>query len=219
MSPSPRRVVLLGKGTLSVRAAAWFVDAAGWTLDCVVPVVPEPDWTDSLSEFARERRVPLVATGDFRDVPDAIRIDLAMSISYDRVVDREFIRRCGRILNLHHGPLPRYRGVRPINWALKNEERTHGVTLHEITPEIDAGPIVAQATYSLYPEFDEVEDVYKRSLEFGWVLFKETMPLLDEIKPRPQEPSQATYYSLRDAARLGNRARHTRASSVGAAQS
>ena len=70
---------------------------------------------------------------------------------------------------------------------MKNGETKHGVTIHEIIPEIDAGPIYAQLGYPIYPEFDEVIDVYEGALEYGWVLFSQTMPILDKIVPRPQD--------------------------------
>src|SRR5204862_5498551 len=93
---------------------------------------------------------------------------------------------------------PKYRGVSPINSALKNGERMHGVTIHEITPGIDDGPIVAQVLFSIYPEHDEVVDVYDRALEYGWTLFEQTMPNLDRIEAEPQDEAEATYYSLTD---------------------
>ena len=43
---------------------------------------------------------------------------------------QNFIDSCKNIINLHNSPLPKYRGVRPINWALKNGEHSHGVTIH-----------------------------------------------------------------------------------------
>jgi methionyl-tRNA formyltransferase len=206
MGPTePVNVVLLGKGSLGVRIANWFLHDPQWHLACIVPVVPEPTWTESLAGFARQSGVPTVSSGLYHDVPDHVRIDLAFSIFYDKIFDRRFLARCQRILNLHSGPLPRYRGMRPVNWALKNQEQTHGVTIHEVTAEIDAGPILAQTTYSIYPEFEEVQEVYNRSLEFAWVTFQQTMPLIKRIKPRPQASAQATYYSARDAVRLGDR--------------
>ena len=61
--------------------------------------------------------------------------------------------------------------------GVKNNEVEHGITIHEITPGIDDGPIVGQLKYSIYPQFDEVVDVYRRSLEYGWILFQQTIPL------------------------------------------
>src|SRR4051794_9892724 len=135
-----KTVVVLGKGDLAIRIAGWFHDSPEHDLVGVVPVVPEPGWTGSLSAWAREHGVDVVESGHWRDVPAELgTIDLGMSVFYDKILRAEFIDRFGRLLNLHNGPLPRYRGVAPINWALKNGEQAHGATLHEITPGIDDG--------------------------------------------------------------------------------
>jgi methionyl-tRNA formyltransferase len=213
-------VTVLGKGSLAIRVAERFLADDAYELTHVVPSMPEPTWTDSLATWARERGVAIVESGDFRDHPamaeGAPPIGLAFSVFYSRIITAESIARCGRILNLHNGPLPRYRGVAPINWALKNGEDHHGVTIHEITPGIDDGPIVAQLTYSIYPETDEVRDVYERALEYGWVLFEQTLPMLDDIVARPQDESRALYYSREDHARLGDRSGFTREGSAAA---
>jgi methionyl-tRNA formyltransferase len=211
-------VVVLGKGSLAIQVAAWFRESSEHELVTVVPVVPEPAWTQSLVEWAHAHDVPYVESGRVEDLAgvdgDDWTIDLAFSVFYDRIIREWFIAKCGRILNLHNGPLPRYRGVSPINWALKNGERTHGVTIHEISPGIDTGPIVAQLRYSIYPETDEVEDVYRRALAYGWTLFEQTMPLLDRIAAEPQDESQATYYAAAQNDDLGDRRGFTRALSA-----
>lgn len=216
--PGTRRVVLLGKGSLAVRVADWFVQSPEWELATVVPTVPEPSWTDSLIAWSEANGIPYVSSGRHNDVPgveeDDWSVDLAVSVFYDRIIPKSFIDKCERIVNIHNSPLPRYRGVSPINWALKNGETSHGVTIHEITPGIDDGPIVAQVSYSIYPELDEVIDVYRRALEYAWVLFQQTMPLLDSIEPRPQDESEATYYSRRHDDELGERRGFTREQSV-----
>jgi len=47
-------------------------------------------------------------------------------------------------VNIHMAPLPRFRGCNPIQWAIINDEKEMGVTLHEVAPELDAGPIIYQ---------------------------------------------------------------------------
>jgi methionyl-tRNA formyltransferase len=203
-----RSVVLLGKGDLAVRVAEWFRREEDWRLTRVVPVMPEPAWTDSLSGWADRNDVRRVKSGNWADLPiepDRRLADLAISVFYDRILPAELLACFGRALNIHNGPLPRYRGVSPINWALKNGESTHGVTIHEIAPGIDDGPVVSQLSYSIYPEQDEVEDVYRRALAYGWTLFEQTMPLLDRIEAVPQDERQALYYGLEDNDLLGER--------------
>lgn len=201
-------VVVLGKGPLAIRVCDWLRSQQDWWLAGIVPVVPEPTWTDSLGGWAAARDLPLVESGDYTDLAahGGGRIaDLGISVFYDRILPPAFIARFGRIVNIHNGPLPRYRGVSPINWALKNGESSHGVTIHEITPGIDDGPIVAQLNYSIYSERDEVEDVYRRALAYGWALFEQTMPILDRIEPTPQEDRLATYHGADDNELLGER--------------
>lgn len=208
-----KNVVLLGKGELAIRAAGWFNDHDGHHLAAVVPVVPEPTWTTSLVDWCSANDVPQVTSGDYRELVDVLgstEIDLAVSIFYDKIIRPDFIDSCGRIINLHNGPLPRYRGVSPINWALKNGEEEHGVTLHEIAPGIDDGDIVSQARFSIFPEIDEVVDVLHRATDYGWQLFLSTVPMLDRIIARPQDHDQAlTYYRSQDQ-ELGDRRSFTR---------
>lgn len=213
-----RQAIVMGKGTLAIRIAQWFLDSPNYELIHVVPVMPEPAWTDSLARWADEHGIAYPTSGDYRDIPAASDpyhvFDLVFSVFYNKIIKSDFIARCRRILNLHNGPLPRYRGVSPINWALKNGETKHGVTIHEITPGIDDGPIIAQIDYSIYPAFDEVIDVYRRALEYGWVLFQQTMPLIDRIEPQPQDPTRATYYSAHQNQLLGERRSFTRHESL-----
>lgn len=209
-----QRVVVMGKGDLSIKVAEWFLHSEKHKLVAIVPVVPEPSWTQSLAAWGGVNRVLVVESGHYKDVPNISMpdgsIDLVVSVFYDKIIKAWFIDRCKTIINLHNGPLPKYRGVSPINWALKNEECEHGITIHQITPGIDDGPIISQLKYSIYPEFDEVVDVYQRSLAYGWVLFQQTIPLLDKITPRQQEHGNAAYYSKLDNSRLKERSNFAR---------
>jgi methionyl-tRNA formyltransferase len=215
-----RRTVVLGKGTLAIRIADWFRRSTEYELDQVVPVMPEPAWAESLAGWARMHAVPVVESGHWRDIArtldrgTSVPYDLGISVFYDKILPAEFIACFDRLLNIHNAPLPRYRGVSPINWALKNGEASHGVTIHEITPGIDSGPIVAKLEYSIYPDFDEVADVYARALEYGWALFSQTMPILDRIQARPQDEARATYYGRGKDELLGERSSFTRKLSV-----
>lgn len=195
-------VVLMGKGEVCVYAAQYFLESDH--LVCVVPVIPEPTWCPSLIKWAEQNNVPVIHSGHHKDVPSSVEIDLAVSIFYERIIGLEFLQRCKRVINLHNSPLPRYRGVRPINWALKNGEHQHGVTIHQITPGVDEGAIYGQITYPIYPDVEEVRDVYGKSVQYGKTLFKEVVPRIEMITPYPQQ-GPYSYYSKSDIALLGNR--------------
>ena len=208
------RILVLGKGEMAIRAGEFILrhryDSPYYDFHCAVPVVPEPDWAPSFASWCGSCGIHTVQSGDWRLVVGVY--DLALSIFYDRRIGKDLIDRCGRFVNLHNGLLPQYRGCRPINWALKNGDAMAGVTLHEVTPRFDDGPIVAQVAFSLYPD-DEVASVYQRACEFGFTLLTETLPSLDTIEGVPQDESKARYYTMKDAERLGDRAewrRHVR---------
>ena len=86
-------------------------------------------------------------------------------------------------LNLHPGPLPRYAGLNAVSWAIYQGERSHGVTVHWMAPEIDAGPIAYQ---SLFPidENDTALSLAARCVREGLPLM---MRLLDVAAKHPAE--------------------------------
>lgn len=202
------KTILLGKGNLAIKIGEWFLKSPKYELICVIPDVPEPTWNDSLIQWCQNNKMRYLESGDYRYFIE--KIDLAISVFYGKIIKKEFIDRCGKIINLHNGPLPKYRGVRPINWALKNRETTHGVTIHQITPGIDDGPIYGQVIYPIYPEIEEVLDVYVKSLYYGYQLFLDVISKLDKITPIEQDHSLATYYSNKENYLLKERESWTR---------
>ncbi len=209
-----KKVVLLGNGEAAVRIGDWLLQRDDYDLTCVVPTVPETSSSDSLIRWCGVRGVAFVESGHLSDIPgmdgSGPVADLALCAGYEETLTQQFVANVGRCLNLHNGPLPRYRGDSPINWALKNGERMHGVTLHEVTPVLNAGPIIGQVTFPIYPEFDEVIDVSGRAIEYGYTLLAQTLPILDRITPTAQDESQSSFYGVDDRDALGERREFTR---------
>lgn len=208
-----KRVAVLGKGSLAVHTCELVSDLDGWELAAVVPNAGEPDWDVRLTDAAPERwpDVPLVRSGDWRELLDG-GYDLVISLLYNRIIGRQLIERCGRIVNCHPGRLPQYRGVQPGNWSLLNGERWHGVTLHEVDEGVDTGPILAQVLFPIWPEIDEVRDVWQRALTHGRQLLSDTLPRIDAIRGVPQDESLARTYYSREEPELGARRGWTRTS-------
>jgi formyltetrahydrofolate deformylase len=50
----------------------------------------------------------------------------------------------GRLINIHHGFLPSFRGARPYHQAYARGVKIIGATCHYVTPELDEGPIIDQ---------------------------------------------------------------------------
>lgn len=71
----------------------------------------------------------------------------------------------GRIINLHHGLLPSFPGMRPYHEAYASRMLTYGATCHFIVPELDAGnQIINQATFTV-PPGTPLEDIVRRGQE------------------------------------------------------
>jgi phosphoribosylglycinamide formyltransferase-1 len=82
--------------------------------------------------------------------------DLIVLAGFMRILCPEFVGRySGRILNIHPSLLPAFRGLRTHRQALAAGVRVHGATVHFVTPELDRGPIVAQAVVRVAPDDTE----------------------------------------------------------------
>ncbi|HUG25489.1 MupA/Atu3671 family FMN-dependent luciferase-like monooxygenase [Piscinibacter sp.] len=101
----------------------------------------------------------------------AAEFDFLFSVSNLRVLPPELIARARRLaINFHDGPLPRYAGLNATAWALMAQERTHGITWHEMTPDVDAGRIVRQLTFPV-PENETALGLNARCYEAGLAAF------------------------------------------------
>jgi phosphoribosylglycinamide formyltransferase-1 len=69
-----------------------------------------------------------------------------------RVLTDWFVERwAGRMINIHPSLLPLYRGTHTHRRALEDGVLVHGCTVHFVVPELDAGPIIAQAVVPVVP--------------------------------------------------------------------
>lgn len=87
--------------------------------------------------------------------------DLILSIRFGKILQQEAISSAKKgVLNLHSGLLPHYQGVMATFWAMLNQDKEYGTTLHFIdTPAIDAGPIISQAIQPLKLNLNYLENV------------------------------------------------------------
>src|SRR6056297_2120453 len=82
-------------------------------------------------------------------------IELVCLAGFMRVLTPWFVRRWeGRMINIHPSLLPLFRGTRTHEQALEAGMRVHGCTVHFVVPELDAGPIIAQACVPVHPDDD-----------------------------------------------------------------
>ena len=77
---------------------------------------------------------------------DAFAPDLVVLAGFMRILSAEFVNRyAGRMLNIHPSLLPAFTGLHTHRRAIEAGCKLAGATVHVVTPELDHGPIVAQA--------------------------------------------------------------------------
>jgi phosphoribosylglycinamide formyltransferase-1 len=82
----------------------------------------------------------------------AVKPDILCLAGFMRILTPAFIRHFeGRMLNIHPSLLPKYPGLHTHQRALEAGDTEAGCTVHEVTAELDAGPILGQARVAVQP--------------------------------------------------------------------
>lgn len=116
--------------------------------------------------FARGRDIPLRGFSqrefDSRDDRDAAMRDwllargaeLIVNAGYDRILSPAFVAAFpGRVINVHPSLLPAFGGgMDAVERALAHGVKITGCTVHLVTDEVDAGPIIVQAAVPVMPD-------------------------------------------------------------------
>jgi phosphoribosylglycinamide formyltransferase-1 len=96
---------------------------------------------------------------------DGCGAQLVVLAGFMRILSDGFVRRYeGRMLNIHPSLLPRHRGLDTHARALAAGDGEHGATVHFVSPELDAGPIIIQARVPVEPG-DTPESLAARVLQ------------------------------------------------------
>ncbi|MDR1274913.1 MAG: phosphoribosylglycinamide formyltransferase [Candidatus Accumulibacter sp.] len=87
---------------------------------------------------------------------DAFSPELVILAGFMRILGNDFVRRfAGRLVNIHPSLLPAFPGLNTHRRALAEGVRFHGCTVHFVTPDLDHGPIIAQAVVPVFDDDDE----------------------------------------------------------------
>jgi phosphoribosylglycinamide formyltransferase-1 len=120
-------------------------------LECIVQnprdYLTREGYDQTLIGLSMERKPDLLVCAGFMRVLSAGSVQLAR----------------GRMINIHPSLLPKHPGLKTHERALEAGDREHGASVHQVVPEVDAGPVIAQARVPVFPG-DTVEALASRVL-------------------------------------------------------
>ena len=97
--------------------------------------------------------------------------DIICLAGFMRILTPAFTARwAGRMLNIHPSLLPKYKGLHTHLRAIEAGDTSHGCTVHEVTGELDGGPILGQATVPIAPD-DTPDTLAAKVLPFEHELY------------------------------------------------
>jgi phosphoribosylglycinamide formyltransferase-1 len=142
--------------------------------------------------FARERAIPLgelsqrsFASADERDIAmrdffRKHRVELIVDAGYDRIHTRPFLDAfAGRIINVHPSLLPEFAGgMDAVERALASGARRTGATVHVVTADLDAGPVLLQEPVPIL-DGDTVQTLRQRVHEAEYRILPQAIRLME----------------------------------------
>lgn len=182
------RILFVGTDKFAVPALDRLIQAPGYE---VVGVITQPDrpvgrkkiiTAPDLKQFLVEQASSIPTYQPEKLGREAETIlketepDLIIVAAYGQMIPELMINypryKC---LNIHGSLLPMYRGAVPIEMALLNGDKTTGVSILQMTPGLDDGPVLAEAEVKIQPEEDAIA-LRSRLAQLGAELLYDILP-------------------------------------------
>ena len=165
MTPTPLRLAVLLSGRGSNMGALARACASGMLAARVVVVIADRGGAAGI-DAARAlglETATLVHAGDrgafervLTETLERHRPQALALAGFMRVLSADFVARyLGRMFNIHPSLLPKYPGLDTHRRVLAAGDTLHGASVHFVTPELDAGPVVLQSQVAVEPRDSE----------------------------------------------------------------
>jgi methionyl-tRNA formyltransferase len=134
-------IIVLGNKPLTYKVTQFILDDSRFALKGIIPGEENTNGPsiEKLRSIAKSNNVPCYKINQFNQQSDNNVI--ALSIGYPCILTKQQIGLFNKVLNLHFGELPWYRGSATVSNAILNGERYFGMTLHRIDEGVDTGPV------------------------------------------------------------------------------
>jgi len=198
-------IVFFGTEEFSVTCLQALIDA-GFEISAVVT---KPDSSKGRSSeltpspvkiIAQNTHIPVWQPEKVIEISENItKLDypIGILVSYGKLIPDEVLSLfTPGIINIHPSLLPKYRGPSPIESAILHGDSETGVSIMQLTSEMDAGPIYSQTKLTLTGS-EYANDLYKTLAEQGAGQLIDILPsIIDGTKPTAQNEDEASYCKL-----------------------
>ena len=201
------KIVFMGTPAFAVPALRALIET-----QTVVGVVTQPDRPagrgrelrpSPVKEVALAARIPLYQPASLRHEEDALPLrewapEAIVVAAYGQIL-RPHVLDLPPLgcLNVHASLLPRWRGASPIQHAILAGDEESGISLMQMDPGLDTGPVYVQEAVPLRPD-ETAATLHDRLAQLGAALLRRHLDAIfaGEIAPTPQNDEKATYAPL-----------------------
>jgi methionyl-tRNA formyltransferase len=206
MTNTSAKIVFFGTEDFSLTTLTGLIEA-GYD---IAAVVTKPDSkkgrgqqlaSPQVKTLASRFNIPVWQPSKLTDITEDIKslgTVTGVLVSYGKIVPQSLIDLfTPGIINLHPSLLPKYRGPSPIESVIKNGDQTTGVTIMQLSAEMDAGPVYVAKEHPLHGTETRPE-LYHALADVGTNLLLETLPQIidSSLLPIPQDDAHASYCQL-----------------------
>ncbi|SPP99503.1 Fmt: predicted methionyl-tRNA formyltranserase [Candidatus Sulfobium mesophilum] len=187
-------------------AAGFFRVGAKYALNKILRHIPASmagNGGYSIGQLFKRYKIPVTHEADMRsssflDAVEKLNVDVIVSVAAPVIFREPLIRLAKKgCINIHNGKLPKYRGMLPNFWQMYYNEKTAGITVHEINPKIDDGRIILQRDVDILPS-DTLDSLIKRTKRIGARVMIEALDAIrsDCVQYKENNAVEGSYFSF-----------------------
>ncbi|MSY29651.1 MAG: methionyl-tRNA formyltransferase [Actinobacteria bacterium] len=147
-----------------------------------------------ISEWARENNIPCSKPESVTETGSLIKsADVLLTIGYGVLLPEEILTIPAHgCLNLHFSLLPRWRGAAPVQRAIEAGDSVSGVTVFQLDPGMDTGPIYSMKRFALDADITS-DELFSELGVLGVEAVSDALTaIMNGVRPEPQKSDGAT---------------------------
>jgi len=164
---------------------------------------PEAGQFFSLEQAARAHGIPFERIGNpnAAEFVESVRkrsADLIVSVACPYILKEALLSLPPRgCVNIHHAPLPRYKGMMPTFWQMYHGEKTVGVTVHLMAAKVDEGSALLQEELAIEPG-ETLDHLIRRSKRHGAHCMARVLRQVasNSLVPLPLDNTKSSYFTF-----------------------